>query len=155
MNQLEVRLIQLEPARVAVAHGFGKNPEEIAWEKLLTWARANGQLDGPYHPRFFGFNNPGPSPASVEYGYEQWMTIGSDVQTGSDGIEIKEMPGGLFVVARFKGLDAISRMWQELMVWVEASDYETAPGQCLEELLSSPDAPMEEHVFDLYEPIRA
>ena len=83
------------------------------------------------------------------------MTVGPEVQAGSDGVEIKEMPGGLFAVARFKGLDAIGRMWQELLAWVEKSGHEVGDAQCLEELLSAPGLPMTEYVFDLYLPLQA
>ena len=43
--------------------------------------------------RFFGFNNPNPSPGSPNYGYEQWLTVGPEVQA-EGGIVIKEIPPG-------------------------------------------------------------
>ena len=153
MNQLEVRIVELEPMQVASAHGFGKNPEEQAWDKVLGWAKTEGLLDGPYHPRFFGFNNPDPTPASPNYGYEQWITVAPDV-SGNDEITIKEISGGMYAVTRFKGLSHIGRIWQELVAWVENSAYEMACQQCLEELLTPPGTPLEDFVFDLYLPVK-
>jgi len=42
MSELKVRVVHLEPIRVAFASGFGTNPEEQAWEKLLSWAKRKG-----------------------------------------------------------------------------------------------------------------
>jgi hypothetical protein len=85
MSELQVRIVQLEPMRVASALGYGESPEPQAWEKILAFAEAKG-LD-PGEARFFGFNNPSPSPGSPNYGYEQWMTVGPDVE-GEEEITI-------------------------------------------------------------------
>ena len=153
MNELEVRIVELVPMRVASAHGFGASPESEAWETLLQWATEEGLLERPYWPRFFGFNNPDPTPASPNYGYEQWLTVDESV-TGTDRVEIKEIPGGRYAVARFKGLEFIGRVWKELVAWVEESPYEIGHQQCLEELLTPPDTPLNDYVFDLYLPVR-
>ena len=42
MSKLEVRIVTLEPMRVASAYGFGPSPEEIAWEKMLAFAKKKG-----------------------------------------------------------------------------------------------------------------
>ena len=34
MNDLEVRIVNLEPMRVAYALGYGESPEMIAWRRL-------------------------------------------------------------------------------------------------------------------------
>jgi len=69
-------------------------------------------------------------------------------------VKIKEFPGGMYAVTRFKGLSNISRVWKELVVWQEDSKYKHGQHQWLEEQLSSPDTPhTEELVFDLYLPI--
>ncbi|NIV39197.1 MAG: hypothetical protein GWN58_60215, partial [Anaerolineae bacterium] len=52
MSDQEVRIVQLEPMRVASAHGFGTNPEEQAWDKILAFAEAKGIAYGD--ARFFG-----------------------------------------------------------------------------------------------------
>jgi effector-binding domain-containing protein len=152
MSDLEVKIVQLEPMRVAVAHGFGESPEPIAWEKILAFAQVKG-ID-PASARFFGFNNPNPSPGSPNYGYEQWMTVGPDVEAEGD-IVVKEVPARRYATTQFKGLENIGRVWQELVLWFEDSPYDKpAPWcECLEELLTPPDVPLEEYVFNLYLPI--
>jgi len=143
----EVRIVELGPMRVAAALGFGPQPETDAWEELLTWALATNLLDGTQ--RFFGFNNPSPMPGSPNYGYEQWMTVGPDVEALGD-IEIKDCEGGLFAVLRCSGLATIGEDWERLAAWLEAGPYRLDDRQCLEELLSSPMLPHTEWVFDLY-----
>ena len=49
MDNLEVRIVQLEPLHVARAHAFGEGPEHLAWEKLLAWARQREK--GPFPTR--------------------------------------------------------------------------------------------------------
>jgi hypothetical protein len=99
MNEFKVRLVKLEPLRVASVHGFGQSPEDEAWQKLMAWAKPKGYLDDKEHHRIFGFNNPNPSPGSPNYGYEFWMVVGPEVQPEGE-VEIKEFPGGLYAVAR-------------------------------------------------------
>ena len=82
MSELEVRIVQLEPMRVASAYGFGESPEDVAWTKLKTWMKET--LINPEEHRFFGFNNPNPSPGSPKYGYEQWITVGPEVEPTDD-----------------------------------------------------------------------
>jgi len=154
MNEHEVRIVRLEPMRVASAQGFGQNPEEIAWGKILAFARSKGLLDVPRRPRFFGFNNPNPAPGSPNYGYEQWMTLGSEVGAEGD-VTIKEIPSRLYAVARCEGLGAIGEVWRQLVTWFEDSHYKKPSHfhQGLEELLVSPDLSYEDYIFDLYLPI--
>jgi DNA gyrase inhibitor GyrI len=150
MTELEVRIVKLESMRVASAYGFGDSPEGQAWEKILAFAEDKGieRKDA----RFFGFNNPDPSPGSPNYGYEQWMTVGRKVEP-SDAVRIIEFDGGLYAVARFKDLNQIGRIWKELVHWREDSPHKAGHHQWLEELLTGPDVPIEEFVFDLYLPI--
>jgi DNA gyrase inhibitor GyrI len=156
MKTPEVRIVQLEPARVAVGYGFGNNPEHIAWEKILTFAHQQGFMDGYYCPRFFGFNNPDPTPGSPNYGYEQWLVVPENVEAMGD-IQIKDFSGGLFAVLRFKGLENIGKAWADLVAWVEISPYKMVHRDCLEEQLSSPEdtVGIEKLIFDLYLPIVA
>ena len=152
MSDLEVRIVDMEPMRVASALGFGETPEPLAWNKILAFAEAKG-LDTAA-ARFFGFNNPDPPPGSPNYGYEQWMTVGPDVQ-GEGEVEIKEIPARRYAVARCESLSIIGQVWQDLVTWFEDSPYQKPPHfyECLEELLTPPDLPFEEYVFDLYLPI--
>lgn len=154
MEEFKVRIVRLEPMRVVSAHGFGQIPEEIAWSKILTFAESRGLLGASPSPRFFGFNNPNPSPGSPNYGYEQWMTVGSEIEAAGD-VCIKEIPGRLYAVARCDSLDEIGDVWKKLVIWFEESDYGKPAffHQGLEELLVSPSLPYDKYVFDLFLPI--
>ena len=150
MGELDVRIVKLEPMRVASAYGFGTSPEEEAQGKLFTWARAKDLLNDDV--RFFGFNNPNPSPGSPNYGYEQWMTVGQDVQPEGD-IRIQDFAGGLYVVTRCK-LTNIGPAWRQLVEWCEDSEHTWIMTiQCLEEGITPLDTPFEDVVMDLYLPI--
>jgi effector-binding domain-containing protein len=152
MGEFKVKIVEMEPLRVASALGYGTNPEEQAWNKILAFAEAKG-IDRE-DARFFGFNNPSPSPGSPNYGYEQWMTVGPEVEAEGE-ITIKEIPARRYAVARCEGLSTIGQVWRDLVLWFEDSPYKKPPHwhQCLEELLTSPDVPFNEYVFDLYLPI--
>jgi DNA gyrase inhibitor GyrI len=152
MSELKVKIIELEPMRVAYAIGFGTSPEVEAWEKILTFGRSKGLLGDSDNARFFGFNNPDPSPGSPNYGYEQWLVVGDDVEPGGD-VKIKDFSGGLYAVTQFKGIENIGEVWKQLMMWQEDSSYKLGIHQWLEELLTPVDAPPEEYVFNLWLPI--
>lgn len=150
MSEFEVRIVTLEAMRVASAYGFGEQPELQAWNTLLTWAKDQGiNLE---EQRFFGFNNPNPTPGSPNYGYEQWITFGSELKS-AEGIEIKGFPGGLYAVARCEGLQNIGDVWKQLVVWREDSKYQEAHHQWLEECFTPEVECLEDYVFDLYAPI--
>lgn len=154
MSENDVQIVRLEPMRVASAYGFGESPELEAWQKILDFAESQGLLEQPGSYRFFGFNNPNPSPGSPNYGYEQWITVGPEIEAEGD-IEIKEFPGGLYAATRCKGVSNIEAEWRRLLRWFEDSAYTKPPNflQCLEELLTAPSLPYEDYVFDLYLPI--
>ena len=152
MNELSVRIIKLEPMIVASASGYGESPEPIAWEKILQWAGDRGLVGEGKKKRFFGFNNPDPSPGTPKYGYEQWIEI-SEGLTGNEDIDIKDFSGGLYAVAYCESLEVIGQRWQQLVAWREDKGYHRAHHQWLENLLSPPDAPFERLEFDLYLPI--
>ena len=152
MSELEVRIVRLDPSRMACASGFGASPEEEAWNTLMTWVEAQGLQGELESHRFFGFNNPDPSPGSPNYGYDQWMTVGPDAEPDGE-VESIEFSGGLYAVARCAGLGTIGDDWKRLVRWREDSKYKPAHHQWLEELLTPPTAPPEEWVFDLYLPI--
>lgn len=152
MDELKVRIVNLDPMRVACAHGFGESPEGQAWDTLRAWAGPKGLLDDLEAVRFFGFNNPDPSPGSPNYGYDQWITVGPDVEAEGE-MKIIEFSGGLYAVARCEGPSNIGTVWKQLVTWREDSKYKKAHHQWLEEFLSPLDARPEEYVFDLYLPI--
>jgi DNA gyrase inhibitor GyrI len=155
MNDLEVRIVNLEPMRVAYALGYGESPEEMAWDMIIKWARSKGMLSDLKALKFFGFNNPNPSPGSPNYGYEQWIVIDRDVEVEGD-IKTKDFPGGLFVVSRCQ-LSNIGEVWKQLVIWQEDSNYKMGNLQCLEEALnpelfitSEGMLPIDESMFDQF-----
>ena len=150
MTELDVRIVRLEPIRVVMTYGFGKEPEGIAWQRLRDWAAAQGiDLRGQ---RLFGFNNPDPSPGSPNYGYEQWLVIGPEAEVSGE-VEVKEFSGGRYAVTRCEGLQTIGQVWRALLGWREQSGYAAGGHQWLEECLTPEAATWEEYVFDLYLPI--
>lgn len=155
MTELDVRIVTLEPMRIASAHAFGPSPEEEAMRKLVAWAEPMGLLADPKRHRIFGFNNPDPSPGSPNYGYEFWIAVGPDVKPEGD-IKVKEFAGGLYAVARCEvqgdAYDIIPATWQQLVTWCVGSPYRSATHQWLEEHLGLPGSP-DDFVLDLYLPI--
>jgi AraC family transcriptional regulator len=156
MSEITVRIVQLEPLHVASVQGFGAGPETLAHEKLAAWAGPRGYLDDLAHHRVFGFNNPNPTPASPNYGYELWITVGPEVQP-EEGVRILDFPGGLYAVAHMKSVndpgEEIPATWAELVKWVEDSPYRPARHQWLEEHLRIPGGPADDWALDLYMPI--
>jgi AraC family transcriptional regulator len=144
----DIRTTEIGPCRVAYYRAVGKNPETAAWRVLSAWADEN-QLAGT--SRRFGFDNPGPSSDSPEYGYEVWIVVGDDIE-GSGEVRIKNFEGGRFAVLR-TDLSEIGRNWQRLMRWIRSSQFDAAPGQCLEESLSPPGTPEDSLILDLHLPI--
>jgi DNA gyrase inhibitor GyrI len=136
MSELDVRIVKLEPMRVASALGFGEHPEGLAWDKILGWAKPLGLLNDQT-TRFFGFNNPDPSPGSPNYGYEQWIIVGPDIK-GEGDVKIKDFAGGLYAVTSCK-LENIGETWRQLVVWRDSSKYRCASHQWLEEVLNRED----------------
>jgi len=163
MSEIEVRIVRLEPTRVASALGFGEQPEIEAWNMILSWAKPRGLLDDLKRCRFLGFNNPNPSPGSPNYGYEQWITVGPSAESEGE-VKIKDFSGGLYAVAGCK-LSNIGDAWKQLVTWVQGSKYAMSHQQSLEECLNSevfitsegtaaPDETVFDQVeFNLYLPI--
>ncbi len=154
MSDLDVRIIHLEPQRVAMSYGFGNGPEEIAWNKLIAFVKSKGWTAEDKQHRYLGFNNPNPAPGSPNYGYEQWVTVGPEVESEGE-VKIKNFAGGLYAVTHCK-LSHITEVWMQLIDWREKSSYRPANHQWLEECLTPPiDQPIDPEVmeFDLYLPI--
>lgn len=137
MSELNVRIVELPPMRVACAHGFGAGPEGIAWKKLFDWARPKGLLEDWQMHRIFGFNNPDPSPGSPNYGYEFQIVVGPEVEAEGE-IKIKSIPGGKYAALRCKGIPTIGQRWRQLVAWRENSRYRyDGARQWLEEHIGS------------------
>lgn len=155
MNDLDVRIVTLPPMRVACINGFGEGPEELAFEKMRTWAEARNLLEQSH--RLFGYNNPDPSPGSPNYGYDVWLTVDGSVQAG-DEARIIDFPGGMYAVTRIEvkaPWQDIPGTWQKLVRWMENSKYRHGRHQWLEEHIG----PLDESVnalpftLDLHLPI--
>lgn len=154
MDELQVRIVELEPMRVASAHAYSATPEHDAWEKLIAWAEPKGLLEDRSSYRIFGFNNPSPSPGSPNYGYEFWIEVGPEVEAEGE-VKIKSFSGGRYAVTRCKGVAQIGETWKRLNTWIEDSSYQHGSHQWLEQNLSPGEAvPEQELVLDLCYPIR-
>ncbi len=147
----EVRIVELEPMRVVAALGYGESPEGDAWDMILRYAADHDMQGWGDDHRFFGFNNPDPTPGSPNYGYEQWITV-PDEMTAHDPLQVKQFAGGRYATLRLHGLDGIGNAWKQLVSWVEDQGYQIASAEhvCLEELLTPLDQPQESWEFDLY-----
>ena len=156
MSEIEVRIVKLEPMRVGSVYGYGASPEEMAWEKLIAWAKAKRLFDAEKPPRIFGFNNPNPSIGSPNYGYEFWITVGPEVEPEGE-VRILGFEGGLYAVASLAESqnphESIPAAWKSLVAWIARSKYKGASHQWLEEHFVSPDNPEEILSLDLYAPI--
>jgi DNA gyrase inhibitor GyrI len=153
MGGIDVRIVRLEPMRVASVRVIGETPERDAWEALRAWAGPNGLLDDPRNHPVFGFNNPNPSPDRTEYGYELWIRIDPGVVPESP-IEVKEFRGGLYAVTSCKlcGESPLPEVWRALWDWVRSSPYKWRRTHELEQVLD-PRASEADLVLDLYLPI--
>ena len=79
MSELEIRIVELEPLRVACVNAYGASPEQDSWQSMETWAKPKGLLEVP-GLRTFGYNNPNPSPGTPNYGYDFWITVGPEIE---------------------------------------------------------------------------
>lgn len=150
MDEPKVRIVELEPVRVASAWGYGTAPDVDAWKKLASWMRASGiEAAGR---RFFGFDNPCPAPGQVRYGYEGWVTVGPEVPPSGD-VRLDDFDGGRYAVIRCR-LDELAEAWKWLFDWRRKSGIPPAFHRALEECLSPPvEGDGGESWFDLYLPI--
>jgi effector-binding domain-containing protein len=152
MSEINVQIERLKPMRMLSSYGYGKEPEMIAWNKLIEYATSLNIYDPENPPSTYGFNNPNPSDGSPNYGYEIWLPVEADIEPAGD-LRIVDFQGGLYGVTTFKNLFDIGKVWGELVKWRESSKYLPGPHQCLEELKISPENPPEEYIFNLYIPI--
>lgn len=161
MKELEVKIVRLEPMRVASVRAISKTPEHDAWEKMRAWAEPKGLLgDIEKHP-VFGFNNPDPSPGQKEYGYEFWIRVEADIEP-EGAVEMKEVEGGLYAVtvcklkeeveSEFFRKEGYLESYKKLADWVKSSKYEFGKRRWLEKA-HDPGASEEELVLDIYCPI--
>jgi DNA gyrase inhibitor GyrI len=156
MNNQEVRIISLPPMRVASFHAYSSTPEIDAWKKTYAWAKAHDCLQEAPATRIFGFNNPDPAAGSPNYGYEFWVTVGTQVLPDGE-VKIKDFPGGMYAVLRCDVYgdpgEIIPRTWQKLVKWFETSHHIHGTHQWLEEHLLRGESNQGGFVLDLYLPI--
>ncbi len=146
MDEIEVKIVELPSLRAATTIGFGEGPEGIAWDRMFAWARSKGILqDGKPH-RLFGMDTSSPSPASPNYGYQVWLTVGDGIE-GEGNITITSLQGGLYAAAHVEVINPwedIPGTWKKLLAWVEKSPYQVDQRPCYEESFWK-DAPDYEH----------
>ena len=153
---MDVKLERLPTMRAAHVHVFSESPEEDAWRKMEAWAEARGLLGEGAGTRVFG-RNTYPTDEPEPYGYEFFLTVGPDVEAGEE-IDIDEIPGGLYAVLGFKGLDNIGEAWERMWDWIGGSKYDHVGwrkgehGWCdgYEENLTPLEKDPEKWVFDLW-----
>jgi len=149
--ELEVRIVELEPMRVASFRAISETPEHDAAKLLTQWAQGKGYLnDLEKHP-IFGFNNPNPSKGKKEYGYEFWIKVEDDYS--EEGLNLKEVSGGRYAVTTCHHLGEIGELWMKLFNWTKENGYEYRKAEGLEKTLNF-SASDDELVLDLYEPIK-
>ena len=158
MSEKDIKIVTLPPMRVICFNGFGRMPEDQAYTKASTWLKANGMWGDWKSHKFFGYNNPDPSPGSPNYGYDVWITVDDSVQPGGEG-RIIDFQGGLFAVAHVHAGpegQGIHEKWQELAAWVENSRYtpEFHSRQWLEESPNPFEGSPEGFDLELYAPVR-
>ncbi|MDJ0701631.1 MAG: GyrI-like domain-containing protein [Woeseiaceae bacterium] len=151
MSELNVRIDELEPMRVASVCVISESPETAAWARLRSWAEAKGYLGDVDRYPVFGFNNPGPSADRAEYGYEFWIRVPGDAVAEGE-IEIKDFPGGLYAVTSHPGIPN-PEIWMRLWDWVQSSSYEWREVHELEKP-HDPLAAPGDMTFDLLLPVK-
>ena len=161
MKKFEVKIVKLEPMRVASVRAVSTTPERDAWEKLRSWAQPKGLLDDLDKHPVFGVNSPDPTPSQNKYGYEFWIRVDPDTQPSGD-IQVKKFEGGLYAVTTCKLKEEMAseffknqgylESWKNIVDWVKSSKYKMGKHQCLEKA-HDPDAAEEELTLDLYCPI--
>lgn len=148
-----VKIVRLEPMRVASVNVLGQTPEREAWERMKSWAKGRGFLDLSKNP-VFGFNNPDPAPGQSFHGYEYWMKLDSDTEISGEVIE-KHFDGGLYAVIVCAVNDPwkdIPKTWGRLLHWVQQNGYTIGTHQYFE-VPEDPDAADQKLVLHLYCPI--
>ena len=151
LRELSVRIEKLEAMRVARFHAYGPNPETRAWTELRKWAEPQGLLkkDSAAHP-VFGFNNPSPSSALADYGYEFWIRIDAEMPVAGS-LETITFPGGWYAVITHSGLPNPD-IWKRFGDWIRGSPHSLRHTHELEHP-RDPLASESDMVFDLFLPI--
>lgn len=142
MNIMQISTVTVEtldPMVVACLRKVSESPELDGREQLNHWISLQGQ---PAASRKFGFDievTPEDEKAGRR-GYEVWETIPENTPA-SDGIQIKNFPGGLYAVMTLDRcfddpFQSIPTGWKDLHEWVlQSQSYTSAGHQWLEEVI--------------------
>jgi DNA gyrase inhibitor GyrI len=161
MTPLSISIETLEPMTVAAVVARGSSPEVEAWDRLTAYAEPRGLLDDPVAHPWLGFNNPSPTRAGDEYGYELWIRVdtGHDPGTGPDreaGVALKEVPGGTYAVARCRLVGdphgTVQEVWRLLADQAASAGHRVRSVHELERVVD-PTVKMEDLELDLMLPI--
>jgi len=143
-----VRIVKLDPIRVAVCNRVSKSPENDSYEAMRAWAEPKGLLDDPVKYPLFGRNNPNPSPDKEEYGYDFMLAVPADMEIDGEMKE-GEIPGGSYAVVRTH-FSTITDMWYWLYNWTKEKDYKVT-GHGYEEHIIGVDVKNPDNMlFDLW-----
>jgi len=152
LTELEVKIVELEPMRVASFRAVSESPENDAFQKLYAWTQSKGLLDDLKKHPVYGFDNPSPSPGKKKYGYEFWIKVDDEYEDHE--VEIKDVPGAKYAVTTCYNLKDVGETWKRLDEWALLNGYEMGEAQCLEKA-HDPAASIEEVVLDLYLSIKS
>jgi DNA gyrase inhibitor GyrI len=159
LREMDIRIEKLAAMPTLYVHSAADEPEQDAMNRILAYAKTNG-LTEKAGVRLFGRNT---YPDKQEsHGYELYLTVDEKTQLYTD-IETGIIPGGVYAVLRFKGLDNIGFAWKKLWEWIEKSGREHLGWQKgvhgwvggFEEQVNWQQAkPPTEWVFDLWVPLK-
>lgn len=118
----DVRVVYLPPATVAASHFIGDEPENVAQERLLSFAAKVDITKIKPDVRVYGFNHPNPKDETGAHGYEFWLTIPEELDV-PEPLQKKRFEGGVYAAHMIKMGDF--QEWDWLDAWVrENGEYE-------------------------------
>lgn len=125
VKEMEGRIERLTAVHAVYIHSYGDNSGETAAKQIVEWASTNG-LIGKVTTRLFG-RNTYPIDKIHPTGYECYLTV-DDVKEKRNyaGVELRELPAGLYAVLRFRDPRNIDFAWKKLWDWIEENGYEYA-----------------------------
>jgi len=133
---------ELEQSKFAGVSVFGENPEELAWEKMRYWAKANIQ---DYKKRqYFGC---APNGQNGKYEYIAQVVLKNDevINEQQTDVRLYNSPNGLFVVGDvdYTSTDmgtALENSYFQMVEWLKKKK---------EYVIQMDDRPvLEEHIFN-------